>query len=357
MVAGGKFGFMGGGQEQTAAEPRCIRVVVVSFNTRDLTVRCVRALRRSKGVNLSLCVVDNASEDGSVEALRRLDPTLEVLALSQNIGFGAANNRGVGDPRFPFVALVNSDAFVTEHTLSALREYLEAHPRVGIVGPRLFNADGSPQPCWFPFPGPLRAWAENLGVCGVLKLLRRSVGRATRPVSARVDWVSGACLMVRGEVWRASRGFDEQFFLYSEETDWQRRVCDLGWEIHGVAEAEATHWGGASGMGSGTGSKGATREFFWEGVDRYFRVHFGWSGAVCLRAATAVGAALRVTGCVLGCNWNGAVHWGGIARRQCTQPIPASRRRFRNPTPVWSGHGNGGETGQRNFQKRTGGGR
>lgn len=301
-----------------------IRAVVVSYNTRELTTRCVRAIRGSRLENLEMCVVDNASQDGSVQALRDIDPAMEVIALPQNMGFGAANNRGVGCSRAPFVALINSDAFVGEHTLSALRAYLMQHPRVGVVGPRLLNADGSPQPCWFPFPSPARAWRENLGLYWILNAVRRVLRRKNRLESGAVDWVSGACLMVRREVWLASCGFDEQFFLYSEETDWQRRVRDLGWEIHGVAEAVATHVGGAS----GTGFSSATREFFWEGVDRYFRAHFGARGLLALRGATAVGAALRGMGCLLGLDWKKAMRWGELLRRQCTYPFPRCARRW-----------------------------
>lgn len=319
------------GETQSRGAPG-VRAVVVSYNTRELTLRCVRALRGARLENLEVCVVDNASQDGSVQALRGINPAVEVIALRQNMGFGAANNLGVGRSNAPFFALVNSDAFVSEDTLAVLRAYLERHPRVGIVGPRLLNADASPQPCWFPFPSPARAWRENLGLVWAFGRVRRFVGLRDASKSGPVDWVSGACLMVRREAWMASCGFDEQFFLYSEETDWQRRVRDLGWEIHGVAEAVAAHVGGAS----GAAFSATTREFFWEGVDRYFRSHFGAGGLLALRAATAVGAAVRGMGCLLGLNWQNASRWGRILRRQCTHPFPRCARRW---NPLFTGAG------------------
>lgn len=300
-----------------------IRVVVVSFNTRELTVRCVRALCESAVSTLEVCVVDNASRDGSVEALRNLDPRVEILQLDQNKGFGAANNRGVGNTRAPFLALVNSDAFVTPETLGVLRDYLMANPRVGIVGPQLLNADGSHQPCWFSFPGPCRAWVENLGLRWVVSHLRRWAGVPDPQGDRPVEWVSGACLMARREVWRESRGFDEQFFLYSEETDWQRRVRDLGWEIHGVTRAVATHLGGASGAAAS-----GTREFFLDGVDRYFLAHHGLAGVFCLRVASALGAALRGAGCALVSDWKRARRWASMVHRQCTRRVPRGGRRW-----------------------------
>jgi GT2 family glycosyltransferase len=310
-----------------------LRVVVVSYNTRALTGRCLSALCRSDLEGLEVCVVDNASRDGSVEALRNFDPRVEVLALEKNVGFGAANNRGIGNSNAPFFALVNSDALVEEDTREKLRAYLCKHPRVGIVGPRLRNADGSPQRCWFAFPSPVRAWLENLGLCRVAEGVKRALRGCVPLQSGPVDWVSGACLLVRREVWIASGGFDEQFFLYSEETDWQRRVRDLGWEIHGVAEAAATHVGGASGAAFSE----TARDFFWEGVDRYFRAHHGMRGVLALRAATAVGAAVRGVGCLVASDWRRAGRWGRILRRQCTRPVPRGGRRW----SVWAG-GTGG---------------
>ncbi len=301
-----------------------VQVVVVSYNTREHTLRCIHALRASSLEKLELCLVDNASSDGSAEAVRKADPHAQVYSLERNVGFGAANNLGVVKSRTPFVALVNSDAFVGEHTLRLMRDYLHAHPHVGVVGPRLLNADGSRQACWFHFPSPARAWMENLGILGLVQRMGRLWGAPEKPGPGPVDWVSGACLMVRRDVWRASGGFDEQFFLYSEETDWQRRVRDLGWEIHGVAGAVAVHLGGASGAAFAAGA----RAFFWEGVDRYFRAHYGLPGVLSLRTATVVGAFLRAAGCAGAGDLRKASRWWAIVRSQCTRPWPKGGRRW-----------------------------
>jgi hypothetical protein len=272
----------------------CIDVIVVSFNTRDLTLRCVNALCSEPSV-ASVCVVDNASTDGSREALiqrsyqQALVPEgarLKVECLSENRGFGAANNIGMRLSDMEFVALINSDAFVLSGALERLCAYLRSHREVGLVGPRLLNSDGSFQESRFHFPSPARAWAENLGLVGLGKSLSFSCNRSR---AGAVEWLSGACMLVRREVWERTGGFDEDFFLYSEETDWQVRIRQLGWKIHWVPEAVAIHLGGSSGLSQ----REVVREHFYESVDRYFLKHFGRFGALSLRCATIVGAALR----------------------------------------------------------------
>ena len=304
--------------------------VVVSFNTKALTLRCLAAFREAACVVSEICVVDNASSDGTASTLtddsygksletggKKNIPALSVIGLSKNIGFGPANNRGVSSTMSPFVALVNSDAFVFPGALMTLRDYLLANPKVGVVGPRLLNVDGSMQESRFPFPNPVRAWAENLGLGTIVKRIHCDGGLSQGPV----EWLSGACLMLRREVWERVGGFDESFFLYSEETDLQRRVRLAGWEVHWVPEAVVTHLGGSSGVGM----REAVREHFFEGVDRYFLKHYGRRGAVSLRAATATGAALRwVRSALGGRGQRKELYW--LLKRQLSRKFPEMRQ-------------------------------
>ena len=237
-----------------------------------------------------------------------------VECLAENRGFGGANNIGARCTRGEFILLVNSDAFILNDAIKTMREYLLAHPNVGVVGPRLLNTDGSFQESRFSFPSPARAWAENLGLGRLKKLmpLRRSY------YSGRVDWLSGACLMIRRSVWEAMRGFDEAFFLYSEETDLQLRIRREGWEIHWVPDALVTHLGG----GSGGAQKEEVREFFFEGVDRYFLKHHGKLGAFALRGATMVGGTLRWLEASAKAQPERKKEAGWIVKRQVTRPFP-----------------------------------
>jgi N-acetylglucosaminyl-diphospho-decaprenol L-rhamnosyltransferase len=295
-------------------------VVVVSYNTKALTLQCIESLCATMPQGTEVCAVDNASSDGSACALEQFaqsrGDSVRVIRAGRNMGFGAANNLGAASTRSEFVALVNSDAFVGAGALEGLRAYLQRTPRAAVVGPRLENADGSFQESRFAFPSPTRAWIENLGLARLKRVLT-----GTRPaVGGPVSWLSGACLMVRRTAWEDAGGFDESFFLYAEETDLQRRITALGWEIHWAPDFVVTHIGGSSGLAE----REVVRERFFEGADRYILRYHGRIGAWVFRAATACGAALRWGACALrgGARGKSARRWVWIFRRQVLSPLP-----------------------------------
>lgn len=306
---------------QGSQKRRDIAVVVVSFNTRDLTLSCIESVCDDPAVG-SVCVVDNGSCDGSREALIRRSfiqhesggPNLLVECLGENRGFGGANNIGALATESEFIALVNSDAVVLRGALESLRDYLLKHPHVGVVGPRLLNSDGSFQESRYHFPSPWKAWMENMGIHS----LKRAFQFKNLLKSGRVEWLSGACILIRRSVWVEMGGFDEAFFLYSEETDLQRRIRRSGREIHWVPEALVTHLGG----GSGAGRRSEVRECFFSGVDRYFLKHHGRAGAFSLRCATIFGAALRWTWALIRARDDKRAEAGWILKRQCSAPFP-----------------------------------
>jgi hypothetical protein len=289
-----------------------LAAIVVSYNTRDLTLRCLRALLESGEDVAEILVVDNGSQDGSVGALQGINPKVRVLEMGANRGFGAANNIGMRASSAKYFALVNSDAFVDPVALGKLKRHLQTDPKMGIIGPDLRNADGSAQVSRFPFPTPARAWAENLGFASVWKRVCAMGSEETCPRSWQ--WLSGACVVLRREVFEQTGGFDETFFLYSEETDWQWRIHQMGWSIGWDSQARVTHLGGGSG---GTQSEFA-REHFFRGVDRYFWKHHGRMGFLQLRAAMVVGCLLRQLIAVF-YSKNDRVSDGWLLRRQLTQ--------------------------------------
>lgn len=300
---------------------RDIAVVVVSFNTRELTLSCLDSVCDDPAVR-TVCVVDNGSSDGSREALIRRSlmqhesdgPPLLVECLDENRGFGGANNVGALATDGEFIALLNSDAVVLAGALEILGDYLKKHDHVGVVGPRLLNPDGSFQESRFHFPSPWTAWMENLG----MHRLKRAFKFKNGLRGGRVEWLSGACILIRRSVWEEMGGFDEAFFLYSEETDLQRRIRRSGREIHWVPEALVTHVGG----GSGVGRRAEVRECFFSGVDRYFLKHHGRAGMFSLRCATVFGAALRWTWALISGREDTRAEAGWILKRQCFAPFP-----------------------------------
>jgi hypothetical protein len=268
-----------------------LSVIVVSFNTRDTSVKCLQALQlAAAGIETQLIVVDNGSTDGSSAAILETAPQATLMSNQCNVGFAAANNQGLAAATGQFILLLNSDAFVARGSVGAMIEHLQGHPDVAAVGPRLLNADGTLQLSCFPFPSPWRAWAENLWLARIFpgtKLMGDY--RQWDHNSARVvDFVSGACMMIRREVYDRIGGFDERFFMYAEETDWQKRIWASGWKIAFTPTAVVTHLGGGSKIDSG-----GSRFNFFNSLDLYEYKHHGLWGLVMLRCAMVVGCTAR----------------------------------------------------------------
>lgn len=191
--------------------------------------------------------------------------------------------------RGQFFLLLNSDAFMTLGALEELLRFLDLHPRCGVAGPRLHNADGTLQRSCHRFPTPARAWLENLWISAILPNHPTIGGydRWDHNSERFVDFVSGACMLVRRTAYQEAGGFDEAFFMYAEETDWLKRMHEKGWQVGFTPAAVVTHLGGASG--------GATniQRYVFDSLDRYQRKHHGVLGLLSLRLAMIVGNALR----------------------------------------------------------------
>jgi len=287
------------------ADPQ-LSVIIVSFNTREMTLDCLRTLERAvAGIASEVIVVDNASSDGSAAAIRAAFPQVQVLESGRNAGFGAANNLGMRAARGGYFLLLNSDAFPEPGAIAALLAALQAQPGIGVAGPRTLNPDGSLQISCYRFTSPLHAWQENLW-------LSRGYSRWAHDTRREVEFVIGACLLVRRAVFAQVGGFDERFFMYSEEADWQRRIWDAGWKVLFVPEARVMHLGGASGAAQAE----KVPACFWESLDYYGRKHHGVLGLVAIRGSMVVGCFLR------------AILWSLAALRPSCRRLAAAKVRL-----------------------------
>jgi GT2 family glycosyltransferase len=230
-----------------AASERRVDVVVVNYNTREHLRSCLRSLQQP---GAHVVVVDNASTDGSQEMVRGEFPDAVLLDDGVNRGYGAAANVGARQGSAPYVVVFNSDTIVPEGALDALRTYLEEHPEVGMLGPRLLNPDGSLQSSCFPFPTPLTAFLGESGLGFFIRFIPVVRQRYPRTWShdrpRHVPWVLGAVLALRREAFQAVGGFDERYFMYFEEVDLAVRLKKAGWLVHFAPVADITHVGAAS---------------------------------------------------------------------------------------------------------------
>jgi GT2 family glycosyltransferase len=223
-------------------------VAIINYNTCEHLRACLNSILPESPSEM--IVVDNASTDGSAEMVQAEFPQVSLYANKTNCGYGAAANQAITSCTAKYVLLLNSDTRLQAGALQALSIYLDQHPRAAIVGPRLENPDGSLQASCFPFPTVLNTflWEDTFGwMIHYVPILRDNYFRTWPHTQPQVvPWVLGAALAIRREPFEAVDGFDESFFMYSEEVDLCYRLYAAGWEVHFSPTATVMHLGGAS---------------------------------------------------------------------------------------------------------------
>ncbi len=224
-----------------------LSIVILNYKTKGLLRQCIRGVRMfNLAFQTEIIVVDNFSQDGTREMMKMEFPSIEFIETKRNLGFGSGMNAGIRVAKGKYLLLLNTDIAIFDKAIPTLFSYMESHPKVGIVGPRLVNPDGSVQLSCYRFPTFWTAlWRRSPfgNLSPVRKFLRRYLmldfdHKTSRPV----DWILGACMLVRTKAIQDVGLFDERFFLYVEDTDWCRRFWESGWEVHYVSDAEIVHY-------------------------------------------------------------------------------------------------------------------
>ncbi len=228
-----------------------VSVIIVSWNTKDLLRRCLASIYASHpGLDLEVIVVDNGSSDGSLEMVESLFPAAVAIAARENLGFARANNLGIARATGDFILLINADAELVDGALVDLVRYAQDNPDVGILGPRLLNSDGTLQSSRRRFPTAATAFMESTVLQRWLPdhpaLRAYYVLDRNDDDIQTVDWLVGACLLVRSRASRDVGPLDDGFFMYSEELDWCRRFANHGWKVVYYPSARVIHHGGQS---------------------------------------------------------------------------------------------------------------
>ncbi|MBI3762165.1 MAG: glycosyltransferase family 2 protein [Chloroflexi bacterium] len=259
-----------------------LSIIILNWNVRDLLRASLRSLAHSPALSVETIVVDSASTDGSAEMVAREFPGAHLIAAAENLGYSRGNNLGLAASRGRHLLILNPDTAIVGDALDAMVNYAEAHPDVGILGPQLLNADGSVQSSRRRFPTLVTAFFEStwLQPYAPRRVLDRYyVHDASDDATSDVDWVTGACLLVRRAVVEQIGGFDEEFFMYSEEMDFCRRARTAGWRVVYFPGAKIYHFEGKS-------SEQAIPERhirFQRSKVRYFRKYHGPLTASALR--------------------------------------------------------------------------
>jgi N-acetylglucosaminyl-diphospho-decaprenol L-rhamnosyltransferase len=223
-----------------------VSAIVVTYNAAPWIERPLESLR---GTGAEVIVVDNGSTDGTLELVRERFPEARIIEQA-NRGFGAGNNTGMRAASGRYFLLLNPDAWLTEGALEHLVSFADEHPEAGVVGPRLLNPDGSLQRSVRGYPTPWRLATEYFFLRKLAprtEALNALFGAGFDHKTVReADYLFGACLLVRRDAVDSIGGFDEDFFLMSEEVDWLYRFRQAGWKVLFYPGAEAYHVVGAS---------------------------------------------------------------------------------------------------------------
>lgn len=229
-----------------------VAIIVVSYNTQALTLDCLRSVYdQTRDVSFEVIVVDNASTDGSADAITEAFPAAKMIALDENIGFAAANNLASEQAAGAYLLLLNPDTVVQDRAIDRLVAFAREYPRAGIYGGRTVFEDGTlnPTSCWRRST----LWSELCHAVGVSRLFRRhqwldpeTLGRWARDTVRRVDIVTGCFLLLPAELWNSLGGFSPLFFMYGEETDLCLRAGAEGYRPMICPTAQIIHYGGRS---------------------------------------------------------------------------------------------------------------
>ncbi|MDH7515633.1 MAG: glycosyltransferase [Bacteroidota bacterium] len=229
-----------------------VSVIIVNYNVRDLLANCLHSLRPAlHGITHEIFVVDNDSDDGSVEMLERDFPAVRVFRNPENVGFARANNIALAHAAGDFILLLNPDTLVQEDTVATLIERFREHPDVGMAGCKILTPNGTLEPaCRRSFPSPWVAFTKLTGLSALFPrsrlFARYNMTYRSEDETYEVDAISGSFMMLRREVYERVGGLDESYFMYGEDLDWCHRIRQAGWRILYVHETKIVHYGGES---------------------------------------------------------------------------------------------------------------
>lgn len=240
-----------------------LSIIIISFNTKKLTKETIESvIRNTKGISYDFIVVDNDSKDGSIEVLNRLASKFKNIKLilnRQNSGFGQANNQGMEVAEGRYLLLLNSDTLVNSNVLGEMVSHFDKNPKVGIASCGLKFKDGAIQGTggYFPTLGRVFFWMSFIDDLPILSRIIKpfhpmhGLSPFDKNISffekeKEIDWVTGAFLMLKKQVYDQIGGFDKNYFMYVEEVDLCYRAKKKGWQVWYLPKWNIIHYGGAS---------------------------------------------------------------------------------------------------------------
>ncbi len=227
-----------------------LSIIIVSYNSLNYLRDCLDSINNNKpSASFEITVVDNASSDGTVKAMRKDYPYLKLIENARNKGFAAANNIAIKSSSSEYILLINSDCRVYTNSIDKLLEFADANDDAGITGPRIINNDGSLQFSCRKFPSFFDAGMHSLltNIAPDNPFSRRyKLTDINRDEISKVDWVSGSCMLIRRAALNDTGLMDEKYFMYVEDTDLCYQMWKKGWKVYYFPESEILHHIGGS---------------------------------------------------------------------------------------------------------------
>lgn len=231
-----------------------LSVIILSFNTRDITGRCLDKLKLAKDYcekkfnnNVEVMVVDNGSEDNSAQFIKSDYPWVKLVVLKENTGFSKGNNLGMKRTKNPLILLLNSDVYLKEESLYKAVAYFRVNLNCDLMGAKLNYSDGRLQPSAGNLPNPINIITWILGLKSIPFVgAYHQIKKSYFSKAHQVGWVMGAFMMLKRKIYDNTLGFDENLFLHMEEIEWCKRIKDSGFKIWYVPQVEVVHLHGAS---------------------------------------------------------------------------------------------------------------
>jgi len=277
-----------------------LSVIIVTFNSAPHIRACLDSVLGTKQMcGFEISVIDNHSSDGTPEIVATYPVHLTVNAA--NLGFARAVNIGMREARGAFFLLLNDDTEISDHVFDELLAFLQRTPRAAVVGPRVMLPDGRPEPFQLKFPGLAKEFVHaNSGLLRLAGFALKGMAKTGRRSDMRtrtVDYVSGACFLIRRESVEQVGLLDERYFIYVEEVDWCWRLKKAGWHVYSYPHVSILHH-----FGQSTKQKPWGQTINWLLVERYrsilyfFKKNYGAARYFLLRLIVLQGFSFRFAG-------------------------------------------------------------
>ena len=268
-----------------------LSIIIVNYNVKEFLQNLLHSIEKaSLNISHEIIIVDNASDDGSVELIRDKFPSVKLIANTENLGFGKANNQALEIAKGKYLLLINPDTIISEDTFDKMIRFFEDNAEAGLAGCKILNPDGTLQlACRRSFPGPWTSFCKVTGLSNLFpksKLFARyNLTYLDEDQTYEVDAISGSFMMMKKETYNKVGGFDEEFFMYGEDLDLCYRIQQEGFKVYYVHTTQIIHYKGESTKRSRLDET----KVFYDAMHLFVKKHFSSSFLVEAILRSAIG--------------------------------------------------------------------